>query len=55
MKIKTFVGHNPEDFDKAVNEYLARGYRLNECGPRQIGNGEWGLYARLVLLEDDDE
>lgn len=54
MKIKTVVHDIPEKFDAIVNEYIAKGYCLNDCGPQQVGSYEWKLYARLVLLEEDD-
>ena len=54
MKIKTVVSSYPDKFDSEVNAYLEKGYRLNDCGPRQVGVNDWKLYARLVLVEEDD-
>lgn len=54
MKIKTVFSTRPEKFDEEVNNYLAKGYRLNHCELKTHGNVIFAFYARLVLVEEDD-
>lgn len=49
MEIKTIMRcGDPPGFDHDVNAYLAEGWELVECGPRQVGPGQWAMYASLV-------
>lgn len=49
MEIKTIMRcGDPPGFDHDVNAYLAEGWELVEYGPRQVGPGQWAMYASLV-------
>lgn len=56
MKIKTVVHNYPNRFDDFVNQYLEKGYLLEERGVMPVGgDGEVYHYARLVLLDPPAE
>lgn len=49
MEIKTIMRcGDPPGFDHDVNAYLAERWELVEYGPRQVGPGQWAMYASLV-------
>ena len=56
MKIKTIVHNYPNQFDDLVNQYLEKGYLLEERGVMPVGgDGKIYHYARLVLLDPAPE